>query len=143
MSLPILSNKIEYLAMKLFGVHINAENGFRYVVLKDGVRLLPRPSLVIHGADDEPVSTLFGHDVSQAISLSPARREEINQAILATRCVTMEITSDPQEDAILNLNSAEEEGYQIKRTLFERSPEKCPICNANLLRSLAHPQKCQ
>ena len=119
MSLSILPNKIQHLAMRLFSVHLEIENGFRYVILKDGVRLLPRPSLVIQGADEVAVRTELGGDVGQAISLSPTRREEIKQAILATWCVTMEISSNPEEDGVLNLNLGEDEGHQIRKTLFE------------------------
>ena len=120
MSLSILSNKVEYLAMKLFGVHIETEDGFRYVVFqKDGVRLLPRPYLAVQGACDETISMLLGPEVSYAISVSPVRKEEIKQAILATRCVTMEITSNSQDDCVLNLNLGQDEGYKIRKTLFE------------------------
>ncbi len=119
MSLAILSNKVEHLAMKLFGVHIETEDGFRYAVLKDGVRLRPYQSLAIQGACEEAISELLGTEVTQAISVSPVRKEEIKQAILATRCVTMEITSNAQDCCFLNLNLGEDEGYKIRRTLYE------------------------
>ena len=120
LSLSILSNKVEYLAMKLFGVHIETEGEFRYVVFqKDGVRLLPRPALAIQGACDETISMLLGPEVSNAISVSPVRKEEIKQAILATRCVTMSITNNSHEDCVLTLNLGQDEGYKIRKTLFE------------------------
>ena len=119
MSLAILSNKVAYLAMELFGVHVEIDGGFQYVVLENGVRLLPRPALVKQGGRDEAIARLLGFEISKAIKLSPTRKEEMNQAILVTRCVTMEITSNPMDDGVLNLNLGQDEGYYVKETLFE------------------------
>ena len=41
MSLSILPNKIQYLAMVLFGVYIESDAGLWYVILDNGVRVLP------------------------------------------------------------------------------------------------------
>ena len=119
MSLAILSNKIAYLATELFGVHIEIDGGFRYVNLGNGVRLLPQQALAIQGGRDGAITTLLGLVISKAINVSPARKEEMSQAILVTRCVTMEITSNPDEEGVLNLNLGQDEGYRVKEALFD------------------------
>jgi len=117
MSLRILPNKIQHFAKELFGVHVEIENGFRVVILENGVTLVPEQTL-IQGAQDGSIDVLLGSDVREGVSASPARKEEIQQASLSTRCVTMIITSDPGEDGILNINIGEPEAYHIKNKLF-------------------------
>jgi hypothetical protein len=125
MSLVILSNKIEYVAMELFGTHVESEGGYRVVIQENGGRLMPQPELVISGAPDKAISKLLGSDMSNFIKVSPARKKELKQGILITRFVTMRISCDPQEDGILNINIGEAEGYLVKRTLFEAmEPQK-------------------
>lgn len=119
LSFLVLPNRLEHLAMRLFGAHIETDGGFRYVVIKDGLKLLPRPSVTLQGAAPELLSAVCGAEVSMAIDRSPVRRIELNQAILATACVSLEISSAAEEDGVLNLNVAEVDGYNIKRILFE------------------------
>lgn len=119
MRLAILPNKVEYLAMKLFDVHVETEKGLRYILLKDGARVIPRPHVAIQDARDEAINMLLGPQVSQAIRASPQRKEEIQQAILATSCVTLEMTSKSQEDCVLDIILGEDEGVKIKKMLYE------------------------
>jgi len=121
MSLAILASKVEYLAMELFGVHLETEDGFRCVVLENGGRLVPGQDMILQGARDEAILKLFGLEASRGIAASPAREEEVRQAILATRCVTMRVSSNPNDDVMVSLNLGLEEGFRIKETLYEDS----------------------
>lgn len=125
MSLVILSSKIEYVAMKLFGTHVESEGGYRVVIQENGGRLMPQPELVISGAQDDAISKILGSDMSNFLRVSPARKKEIKQGMLITGFVNMRISCDPQEDGILTINIGEAEGYLVKRILFEAiEPQK-------------------
>ncbi|KIW10063.1 hypothetical protein PV08_11839 [Exophiala spinifera] len=119
MSLVILSSKIQHVAMELFGVHVESEDGYRVIIEENGRRLTPQPELVISGAPDAAISKLLGSDMGNFIKVSPARKKELKQGIRITRFVTMRISCDPQEDGILTINMGEAEGYLVKCTLFE------------------------
>jgi hypothetical protein len=118
MSLAIRANKVEYIAMELFEIHLETEDGFRCIVLGNGVRCVPGQEMFLQGAQPEAIDKLLGPVTGRAISMSPARQEELNQAILATRCVTMEIARNPADGAILNLNLGLEAGFEISDKLF-------------------------
>jgi hypothetical protein len=118
MGLAILSNKVQYLAMELFGTHLETEDGFWYAVQENGGRLFLQ-EVVLQGAQDSTIAKLLGPGTNYAIAMSPVRKEVVKQVILATRCVTLRITSGYHDDAILNLNSGLEEGFRLKEVLFK------------------------
>jgi hypothetical protein len=119
MNLTILANKIEYLAMELFGVHIEAESGSRHILLGNGARLLLRSDLLMQGGSGEHIVQVLGLALSHGIDVCPSRMEEIIQAITRTRCVSMQITPNAEEDGNLGLLIEESEAYSIKQKLFE------------------------
>ena len=119
MSLAIMPHKVDYVAAKLFDVHTETDQDhlFRYVVLDNGIKLLPRPELAIQGAGEEGIEKLLGSLISHAIEASPVREEEVLEAISTTNCVTMRLPGRFVDDATLNLNLELEEGFQIKDRL--------------------------
>lgn len=119
LSFSVLSNRLEHFAMRLFGAHIETDGGFRYVVLKDGLKLHPRPSVALQGVGPELLRQVCGPDLSLAIDRSPVRRVEINQAIVPTACLSLEISNIVGEDGVLSFSIAEVDGYAIKKILFE------------------------
>jgi len=119
MSLNIRENKIAHIAKELFGAHVEIEDGLRCIVLGHGVRCVPREEISLQGADTGAIGKLLGPDISSAIAKSPTRKEEVRQAIFATRCVTMQIARNPNEGAILNLNLELEGGFKAKEKLFK------------------------
>ncbi|OAP53905.1 hypothetical protein AYL99_11927 [Fonsecaea erecta] len=119
LSFSVHSDRLEHFAMRLFGAHIETDGRLRYVVLKDGLKLHPRPSVTLQGANPELLRAVCGLDVSLAIDRSPVRSVEVDQAILATACASLEISRIAQEDGVLNLNISEVDGYRIKKILFE------------------------
>lgn len=118
MSLAIVANKVQHIAMELFGTHLETEDGFRYIIQENGGRLFPQ-EVVLQGAQDRAIAKLLGPETSYAIAVSPVRKEEVRQEIHATRCVTLQITSNCHEDAILSLNLGLEEGFQLKEKLYK------------------------
>jgi hypothetical protein len=117
MSLAILPNRVQYLARELFGMNLETEGKLRYIVYENGSRILPIDA-VLHGAHEEAIVRLLGSRLSSAISRSPMRKDEIRQGTLATSCVTLRISGGCEEDAILNLNLASEEAFQLQDALF-------------------------
>ncbi|KIW76173.1 hypothetical protein Z517_10919 [Fonsecaea pedrosoi CBS 271.37] len=79
MSLVILSSKIQHVAMELFGIHVESEDGYRVVIQGNGRRLMPQLELVILGAPDGAISKLLGSDMGNFIKVSPARKKELKQ----------------------------------------------------------------
>ena len=118
MSLAIRANKVEFIAIQLFGIHVETEDGFRCIVLENGARCVPGRDTSLQGARPEAISKLLGSDISCAIAASLAREDEVRQSIFATRCVTMQIARNPDEGAILNLNLGLDGGFETKDKLF-------------------------
>ncbi|KAL6240635.1 hypothetical protein RBB50_012462 [Rhinocladiella similis] len=117
-SLAILSAKVEYIAMELFGIHVETEAGFRYIDQGDGARVLIQGEVILQGAKDEAITKLFGLQMSNDFNASPARQKEIDLGICRTRFVTMQITSNPGEDSVVTISIGEEEAFRVKEILF-------------------------
>lgn len=94
MTLVVQANKVERLAMLLFGAHVESEGRSREVVLQDGARLLPSPQVILQGSYGNAVHQVFGSVTAAAITAAPFRRREMLQGTRATRCVTMTIFSE-------------------------------------------------
>jgi hypothetical protein len=118
MSLDILAHKVASLAMNLFGIHVETDGGLRYIVLAHGVRCVPGQEMSFQGVGADAINTLLGPHIHSWVAASPARREEVKQAIIVTRCITMQISRRPDEGAILNINMSLEGGYKTKDILF-------------------------
>jgi hypothetical protein len=119
MSLSILPNKVQYLAMELFGVHVESDAGYRYLVLENGVRVLVGSEVVIQGGKDAGIEKLLGPEPSLAIRKSPLRKEEIKQGMVATNCVTLRMPGSCEYDSILNLCLGLDEAFRLKDALFK------------------------
>lgn len=118
MSLDILPSKVQYFAMALFKVRVEGEGQIRFVSLKDGVRLVPNPELTLKGVQDEAISEVFGAEIHRAITACRMRKKELREGNKATECVSMILTSNHNEGAILNLALGLEEGIRIRRLLY-------------------------
>ncbi|KAI1562962.1 hypothetical protein PtrEW7m1_010755 [Pyrenophora tritici-repentis] len=119
MSLSILPNKIQYLAMELFGVHVESDAGLWYIILDNGVRVLPQYEVVLQGGKEKGIENLLGSEPSLALRKSPLRKDEVRQGKLATNCVTLRLPSNCEYDGILNLNLGLDEAFRLKDALFK------------------------
>ena len=118
MSLVIKASEVAFIAMQLFKVHIGTGDGIRQFVLTNGGRLLPVPGFQFQGSLDSDIDGLLGPKISKAIAESPVREEELAEGIVATRCVSMSFTRDPQDDGILNLSLGLTDGLWMKKKLY-------------------------
>jgi hypothetical protein len=118
MSLSILPNKVQYLAMELYGVHVESDGGYRYFVLDNGVRILVGHEDVLQGANERAITRLLGPEPSVALSKSPLRKEEIRQGKLETNGVFLRMPGSCEQNSILNLCLGLDEAYCLKDALF-------------------------
>lgn len=116
-SLNILPSKIQHIAMALFGIHLDSDENIWYIIQENGGRISFEKAK-LEGAQDMVVKKLLGSQVHHAIVSSPMRKEELRQAILATRCVTLQISGRSFDDGFLNLELDIEGWFQIKDLLF-------------------------
>ncbi|CAN9208220.1 unnamed protein product [Alternaria alternata] len=119
MSLSILPNKVQYLATELFGVHVESDAGLWYLILENGVRVLPQNEVVLQGGKEKAIEKLLGSEPSLALKKSPLRKDEVRQGKLATNCVTLRLPSNCEYDGILNLNLGLDEAFRLKDALFK------------------------
>jgi hypothetical protein len=117
MSLEILPSKVQYLALKLFGTHVEIENGFRYILQQNESRLFPE-NVTLQGGQREGMLELFGPWVHGAIEQCPMRRLEIQEGRDVTTCVRLRITSGCNDHAHLTVSMGFDEAFQIKEALF-------------------------
>lgn len=118
MSLAIYETKVQYLAMSLFNVHVESAGQVRYVVLNEGAKLLPSPEMTLKGALDEAIVRTLGPEIHGAIQASRMRRKELEEGNNVTECVSMMLTSRPNEGAIINLSLGLKGGAQIQKKLY-------------------------
>ncbi|OAL33346.1 hypothetical protein AYO20_07357 [Fonsecaea nubica] len=116
MGLTIESNKVEYIAMELFGIHLETAGEVRYMILDTGVRVTPGKDLTLSGARPKGIERLLGLSMSQEIDI--IRKDEKEKAIPVTHLVTMQISSDARKNAFLNVSLPQTYGLQIRRSLF-------------------------
>jgi hypothetical protein len=118
MSLAIYHTKVEYLAMSLFNVHVESAGQVRYVVLNEGAKLLPSPEMTLKGSLDESIIRILGPEIHGAIQSSRMRRKEMEEGNHVTECVSMILTSRPEEGAIINLALGLKGGTNLKNKLY-------------------------
>lgn len=75
MSLAIRANKVEYIAIVLFGAHIEIKDGVRCLVLENRAKNYPRPEMSPQGAQPDGITILLGRDVFRAVARSLTRKE--------------------------------------------------------------------
>lgn len=120
MSLSILPSKLEFLAMRLFGVHLDTDGEMRFVV-HGTAKIYPRPEMSIQGARRAAILEVLGPMTDAAVAASPIRREEARQAVQDTSCAALSFHSDALHDGLLSLNLGLDDGFRIKDKLYEQA----------------------
>lgn len=118
MSLAIHQNKVEYLALALFNVHVESEGQVRYVMLNEGAKLIPNPEMTLKGARDDAILRILGVEIHEAIQASRMRKKELEEGNLVTECVSMIFTDRSDEGAVINLSLGLKDGAQIQNKLY-------------------------
>lgn len=123
MKLEILPSKVQYLAMMLFGTHVETENGYRYILQANASRLFP-DNVTLQGGQAEAILELLGSWVHGAIEKCPLRIVEAREESNATSCVALRITGRDNDDAYLSITMGVDEAFRIKDALFPYSTER-------------------
>ncbi|EGY23489.1 uncharacterized protein VDAG_04927 [Verticillium dahliae VdLs.17] len=118
MAIEILENKVEWIAQKLFDVRLETTEGLRYVLLPGGTKVLPHPSITLQGGCFEVVPHIFGSETDRAITASPAHQDDVKQAMKRTSSVSMVVSHQARNGAVIYVSLGLLEGTQIKDKLF-------------------------
>src|SRR2546423_12411297 len=118
MSLDYHQSKWEYRAMALFKVHVESVGQVRYLIAKEGPKLIPNPEMTLKGAQDDAIIRVFGPEIYTAIKASRMRKKELEEGNHVTECVSMIFTSRSDEGAIINLSLGLKGGAQIQNKLY-------------------------
>lgn len=119
MTLSIFPNKVQYLAMVLFGIHLESDTGQRYVVLGNGSRVVPTHQMLLDGAEEKGSAEIFGLPTNKAVQTSCKRVEEIANASTRTKCIAMSVSRRSNDPASLSLTLGLEESHELRRLLFD------------------------
>lgn len=116
MTMEVLPNKVERLAMLLFDAHLEVNGKARELVLPGGVTAI---AYRLQGGRPKPISDVFGSETAAAISSAPYRRHEVSEGSISTRCVSMSDFVNADKGAIITLTLGMREGSQIFEKLFK------------------------
>ncbi|KIW37292.1 uncharacterized protein PV06_10633 [Exophiala oligosperma] len=119
MSIEVMVNKVEHLAMELYGVHLETHQGLRYVYFPGGAKVLPNPIITLQGCQPGKISPIFGPETLNAITANPDYQDEVKQGYDCTDCVLMLISQAASDGATFLLSLAPMEGTEIKNRLYE------------------------
>ena len=117
-SLAINHTKVGYLALSLFNVHVESAGQVRYIVLNKGTKLLPSPEITLKGALDENIIRILSPEIYGAIQSSRMRRKEMEEGNHITECISIILTSKPEEGAIINLSLGLKDSTNLKNKLY-------------------------
>jgi hypothetical protein len=117
--LAILPNKIQNLAMELFGLNVEIDGSLRYVRSTKGRKSIPQPALREQGIETHVISGLFGFVIQQGIESSSIRRKETRNGFLSlTACGEMELSKNSAECAYLYITIGTDVGITVHSQLF-------------------------
>lgn len=93
MRIEVVSSKIDHLARELFGVHLEVDDGFRYIYLPGGSRVAPDPRLALRDCRLGLLRQIFGSPVADAILATQMCQRDMKEGRDYTSCVSMVIPS--------------------------------------------------
>lgn len=119
MSLEIASNKARRYASILFGVELEIHGNFRYIILPNGTKINPCPEFILRGSRRSIIMEEFGADASKSLEACQSFKDEVDQGIQVTDCVTMTISNKVEDGAFINLYLDDKESLRLKEKLYE------------------------
>lgn len=93
MRIEVIGSKIDHIAQELFGIHLEAEDGYRYIYLPAGSRAAPDPRLVLRDCRLDALHRFFGARIADAIRTTPTCQRDIKEGRDHTSCVSMVVPS--------------------------------------------------
>jgi hypothetical protein len=117
--MAIIPNKIDRFARILFGVDVDTQDAFRYLLYPNGTRGFPNPEITLLDCQQDALVPMFGKEPASALASSEYRKQEMKKGKLAvTGCVSMSITSRAEECATLTLNLGLKQASSIRDSLY-------------------------
>jgi hypothetical protein len=114
-----MPNKVTFLALKLFGVNVEADGQHRYVMGGNNVKSIPDPSLRLSGGATDVVAVeLLGGELIQCINKTTRRKDENKLGISVTECLSMRVSCKPDTCAHLYIRLDISELYSMHNRLF-------------------------
>lgn len=119
MALHVKDEKVAHLARVLFDMNLETKDERRYVCIGDGrSTIMPNPRFTLQGCRLDIIASTFGPELSRAIATCPVYQDDVKQWRGSTDCVSMVITHEAQEGAVIYVSLGLWEGTQIKTELY-------------------------
>lgn len=118
LKVEVMSSKIDYIARELFGAHLEAENGCRYIYLSGGSRVVPNPRLTLRGCRIDMLPLILGSVIADAILATQACQTDIKEGRDRTGCVTMVVSRAADKEAEVYALLDLEKGVVIRDKLY-------------------------
>ncbi|RSL88534.1 hypothetical protein CEP51_001646 [Fusarium floridanum] len=119
MQMAIIPNKIDRFARILFGVDVETQGAFTYLIYPNGTRVFPNPAFTLLDCQENALVPMFGEEPASALTSSEYRKQEIKKGKLAvTGCVSMSIASQADECATFTLNLGLKQASSIRDSLY-------------------------
>jgi len=119
--LEVRESEVERLVMDLSGIVVKWVNGFRHLLLGNGVRLSCNtfnPKITLGGVLEETIIRVFGLEINKVIMASIMREQELEESRnCVIECVLM-IFACTSEGAHINLCLDLEGGLKIRDKLY-------------------------
>lgn len=107
MILEVYEQEVERLIKDLFGIEVKLVIGFRYLILRKGIRLISNvsnPEITLKGVWDKAIIHVFSSKIYKAIIVSRIRKRELEEKRnYVTEYVLILFTSKSSEGAYINL----------------------------------------
>ena len=116
MSLAIDESKVDHLAMALFNVKVVPMGEVRYLLLPGGVKVTINTEVTLKGVLDEVIIREFGPQIHNAISR--VTEERVLGENRRTEGVSMMLTNNAHEGAVINLSLSIKGGVYIRNILY-------------------------
>lgn len=118
MRVEVIGSKIGYIAQELFGVHLEAENGFRYIYLPGGSTAAPDPRFVLRNCRLDRLDNFFGARVADAIRTTPTCQKDIKEGRDHASCVSMVVPSAVEDTGNIYALLCQSDAALLKQNLF-------------------------
>lgn len=118
LKIEVISSKIDYIARELFGAHLEAENGCRYIYLSEGSRVVPNPRLTLRDCRIDMISPILGSTIADAILPTEACQADLNEGRDRTGCVTMVVSQFADKEAEVYALLDLENGAMLRDKLY-------------------------
>ena len=118
MRIEVIGSKINHIAQELFDVHIEVEDGCRYIYLPGGSTVSPDPRLILRDCRLDRLHRFFGARVADAIRTTPTCQMDIKEGRDNTSCVSMAIPSDVDDTGDIYALLCQSDAELLRESLY-------------------------